>query len=545
MGAIIVVSRVNRFRTLSALVVALLLASAHTWPIASAPHRHSLNYNADAQLNAWIVSWIAYALPHDPALLFAGNIFQPDSRALAYSEPLIVPAVVGAPIRWLGGSAVMTFNLLLIAGLAATAFAGWFVIDRWTGSWLAGMLGGSLLAFNTHLLTRLPHLQAAHAWGLPLALYYSDRLLDQCADAKSERRTVLALAAVIAAVAMTSEYWLFFVAVIIAIAAAVGVRDRRAATRIAAATTVGLLLALPALLPYLQLAAEGVRRPIEQAAQFAATPSAYLASMSRLDAPWTRRFFTNDVNLLFPGAVATALAIAGSFAAWTADRITRRRAIALAIIGAVGFVLSFGPSTPIYPLAYRLVVPLQGLRVPARFGFLPLLAVGFLAAFAIGRMKRGTLPGVVLLLAVNLEAWHGPIKTTPFLGVPRIYQTLEHEPAPLLLVETPFWPADAMFGNAEYVLNATEHRFAIANGYSGFTPDGYRRRAQWFWFFPEEWAVTTMPGEGVTHVMVHLEQFGAEAPGVLAKLAGEPRLELIAAEDQHRLYRFTRKARQP
>jgi len=50
---------------------------------------------------------------------------------------------------------------------------------------------------------------------------------------------------------------------------------------------------------------------------------------------------------------------------------------------------------------------------------------------------------------------------------------------------------------------------------------------------------------GVTHVMVHLEQFVAEAPGVLAKLAHEPRLELIAADAEHRLYRFTRRPQQP
>jgi len=545
MGTIIVVTRVIRFRTLSALSLALLLAIAHTWPIASAPHRHSLNYNADAELNAWIVSWIAYALPHDPARLFAGNIFQPDAHALAYSEPLIVPALAGAPVRWLGGSAVLTFNLLLIGGLAATAFAGWFVIDRWTGSWWAGIVGGSLLAFNTHLLTRLPHLQAAHAWGLPLAVYYSDRLLNSSADPKSQRGAIFALAAVIAAVAMTSEYWLFFVGIIVAVQAAVGLRDQRSARRLGVAIAIGLLIALPVLLPYLRLAAEGVRRPIEQAAQFAATPSGYLVSMSRLDAPWSRRFFTKDVDVLFPGAIAVALAIAGIAAARTADRRTRRRVIALAVIAIVGLVLSFGPSTPIYPLAYRLVVPLQGLRVPARFGFLPLMAVAFFAGLAVGRVKHRAVLGVVALIAVSVEAWHGPIKTTPFQGVPRIYQMLDQEPAPVLLAETPFWPTDAMFGNAEYVLNATEHQFAIANGYSGFTPDAYRRRAQWFWFFPEEWAITTMPKEGVTHVMVHLEQFGAEAPGVLAKLANEPRLELIAADAEHRLYRFTSRPQQP
>src|SRR5262245_13980800 len=136
----------------AAALISLALAVFHTWPIASAPHRHSLNANADAQLTAWIVSWVAYALPHEPSKLFAGNIFQPDDRALAYSEPLVAPALAGAPIRWLGGSAVLTFNLLLIAGLAATALSGWWVVFRWTGSFAAGLTAGALLAFNTQLL---------------------------------------------------------------------------------------------------------------------------------------------------------------------------------------------------------------------------------------------------------------------------------------------------------------------------------------------------------------------------------------------------------
>src|SRR5690242_4439630 len=105
-------------RTAAAALVCLALTAFHTWPIASAPHRHSLNYNADAQLTAWIVSWIAYALPHEPRRLFAGNIFQPDDRVLSYSEPLVVPALLGAPIRWLGGSPVLTFNVLIMLGLA-------------------------------------------------------------------------------------------------------------------------------------------------------------------------------------------------------------------------------------------------------------------------------------------------------------------------------------------------------------------------------------------------------------------------------------------
>jgi hypothetical protein len=101
-----------------------------------------------------------------------------------------------------------------------------------------------------------------------------------------------------------------------------------------------------------------------------------------------------------------------------------------------------------------------------------------------------------------------------------------------------------VFGNAEYVLNATGHRTPIMNGYSGYTPDSYRRRAQWFWFFPEPWAIEAIRHEGATHVMVHLEQFGADAEGVRAVLARQRELELVASDAAgHLLYRFARHAR--
>jgi hypothetical protein len=542
-------------RFVLAFLLCLALAVFHTWPIAAAPHRHSLNYNADAELNAWIVSWIAYALPHEPQRLFAGNIFQPDDRVLAYSEPLVVPALIGAPIRWMGGSAVLDFNLLLLAGLAGTALAGWWAVHRWTGSFAAGLTAGALLAFNTHLLTRLPHLQAAHAWGLVLVFYLVDRLLaipsrPSC-PSRPSLRLIVALAVAIASVAVTSLYWLFFAGLLVLVQGTISARSARSIGRVAAAGVLAGVLALPVLLPYIRLAREGVRRPLEQAAQLSATPSAYLVSSSLVDATWSRRFFTRDIDVLFPGFIAMGLAAVGATASCQSGGPARRRVVALVVVAMVGFLLSLGPSTPVYRVAYHAVLPLQGLRVPARFGYLPLFAVALSAGFGVAALERlararaaAAVIGIVSVAAVTIEAWHGPVHTTPFTGVPPIYSLVDREPKPALLVEAPFWPAEAAFGNAEYVLNATGHRTPIMNGYSGYTPDDYRRRAQWFWFFPERWAIDAMRHEGATHVMVHLEQFGAEAESVRTALASQRDLELISRDGAgHILYRFSVAAR--
>jgi hypothetical protein len=529
-------------RTLAAALLCVALTVLHTWPVASAPNRLSLNYNADAQLTAWIVCWIAYALPNEPQHVFDGNIFQPERRVLAYSEPLVTPAILGAPIRWLGGSPVLTFNLLMMAGLALTALAGWWVVDRWTGSFAAGIVAGALLAFNSHFLTRLPHLQAMHAWGFPLAFYLTDRLLLGDAKSKREWRTAALLALVLASVAATSVYSFLFVCLMVVIQMLVGARSMRPVLVLAAVGALGIVLSLPVLMLYVRLAAEGVRRTIEDAAPYSATPGGYLTTMARVHASWSRRFATSDVNTLFPGVAAMMFVGSGVFLA----SVPRRRFWSLIAIAIGGLVLSLGPATPIYRAAYHVFLPLQGVRVPARFGYLPLFSIAILAGYGVAalthRARSRALSFAIATLAlalVTVEAWHGPVPTVPFTGVPTIYTVLDKEPKPVMLVEAPFWHPDVVYGNAEYVLNASDRHAPIMNGYSGFTPDSYRRRAQWFWFFPEQWAIDAMRKEGATHVMVHLEQFGPEAEMVKAGLIKQHGLELIAEDLRgHRLYRF-------
>src|SRR2546423_9073801 len=158
-----------RSRRTAAFAFFALLAVAHTWPLARHPARLSLNGNADAELNEWILAWVAHQLPRDPLHLFAANIFYPAHDALAFSEPLIVPALMGAPLAWSGASPVLVYNVILIVGFALTAFATCLLIEAWTGDLLAGLLARSMFAFNTPTLTPLAHLPGIPIYRLPLA----------------------------------------------------------------------------------------------------------------------------------------------------------------------------------------------------------------------------------------------------------------------------------------------------------------------------------------------------------------------------------------
>src|SRR5690242_21767872 len=113
----------ERSRRASAAAVCVLLAVIHTWPLALNPARHSRHDNADALLNEWIMAWIAHQAPRDPLHLFDANIFYPEQRTLAYSEPLIVPALMGAPLAWLGVPSLPVYNAIVLIGFALTGCA--------------------------------------------------------------------------------------------------------------------------------------------------------------------------------------------------------------------------------------------------------------------------------------------------------------------------------------------------------------------------------------------------------------------------------------
>ena len=354
-----------RFDSRAVLVVCLLLAVIHTWPLVTAPGTLARNDNADAELNEWILAWVAHQLPRNPARLFDGNFFYPERDTLAYSEPLIVPALMGAPLAWLGASPVLVFNIVLMLGFALTAYAGYALTYAWTGDRAAGLVTGSLFAFNTHMLTRMAHIQGIHAWGLPLALLAADRIV-----VHGRWRDAIWLAVWMAAMAGTSGYLVVFAAIMIAVVVVTRVPDWRhravaVVLRFILATVLAAVAILPVYLPYRRLGKTmGMNRPLETVAEFSASVTGYLATAGRLHSwLWSSRFIGNPVDLFFPGVLVLVLAglaiywafarraSSGAAATETAvpaidSGLTRRRIIMLLGIGAIGFVLSLGLQTP-------------------------------------------------------------------------------------------------------------------------------------------------------------------------------------------------------
>lgn len=523
------------------LIVCLALAVVHTWPLALAPGRLSRHDNADTMLNEWIVAWVVHQAPRDPAALFDANIFYPERRTLAFSEHLAVQSALAAPMFWMGASPVLAYNLLLILGLALSAWAMWVTVERWTGSAAAGVAAGSLLAFNAHTLTRLPHVQALHLEFLPLAWLALDALLR-----RPRVRTALALGLLTALQALTSNYLLVFTALALVISVVVRPREwawplsRRAVGMLLLAGVVASVLVAPFLIPYyLARQEQGLTRSIEEVALYSSTWRDYVATAGRLHyALWSHRFL-EGATALFPGGAA--LLLAGL--ALSTPRVRRDpRARMCAITGAVGLVLSFGPAIPGYAWLYESIPLLQGVRGAARFGFLLLVAVAVLAGFGMSVLRgrwggRPWWPAAAgaLILVVHVEALRAPLVYRPFDGIPRVYDVLAAEPN-AVVAEFPFFRPDAVFRNASYVLNSTAHWRKLVNGYSGFTPASYVRHAERLGDFPGGNARAQLADLGATHVVVHFAEYGERAEWVRSAVAASGWLRAVAAQRDVAVY---------
>jgi hypothetical protein len=530
------VTRVSR----SAVVLGafVLLAVAHTWPLALRPAVYSRVDNGDYSLNVWAMDWVAHTLPTDPAHLFDANIFYPARLTLAYSEPLILQGALAIPGAWTGLSPIATFNLVLIAGFALSGWAFALLVHRHTGSWMAGLVAGSAVAFSAHNLVRLVHIQALHLELVPLVFLALDRLL-----VTGRRRFAALFGAAVALQATASIYLLVFTAWAAAWAAIARIAEWRRRLREAAkwallSVAACVLVLLPVIWPYVVLArTEGMVRGIGETRRCAASWTDYLYTGSRVHFDAWSHHFGDSSDASFPGLVVTGLAVCGL---WGLTRRSPQVRMWLAVV--VGSVaLSTLPRLPGFEWLHEHMPALGALRCYSRAGQMALIGMGALAGFGAARLlgklqsaRAATFVGIVLVAAVNLEAVRAPFQYREFSGIPAVYDRLRDEPN-AVVVELPFYERRSFFANAAYMIYATRYRHPLVNGYSGFVPRDYDATAKAMRAFPADVALERMHQLGVTHVVIHrasgLEQRRAE-------IDANPALRFVAEQDGIAIFRL-------
>ncbi len=530
---------------LVALAAFVSLAALHTWPLASNPAHLSRNDNGDTVLNTWAIAWVAHQLPRDPVHLFDANIFYPERLTLAYSEAMIVQGVLAMPIRAMGGSPVLAYNLVLLAGFALTGWAFCLLVHRWTGSWAAGYVSGSLAAFNAHVLVRLGHLQTQHVEFIALMLFTLDRLV-----ASRRIRDAIWLGVSFALQGLTSVYVLVFSTWALLFAVLARAREwlRRDPIKTLGlfllAAIVATVLMAPYLLTYAALhRVTGFERTVDDARLFAGSWANYLSTGSRVHfALWSHEFFDQSVSKTFPGVVAMILA--GEAIANPETRRDPRVHMCLTVaVGCV--VVTLLPYLPFYPVLHRAIPLLRAVRVPAHIGQIVLLMVAVVAGFGVAVLHRRwqgrrwwPAAAFALCALVNLEALRAPLWYAPFSEIPPIYDTLANETG-AVVIELPFYEQRHSFGGAPYMLNSTRHWRPILNGFSGYSPRSYDETYAIVQSFPDDRSLIALHTRGVTHVVVHEEDFsGGFGRDRFKAIAAVASLQPVAESGDIHIYRL-------
>jgi hypothetical protein len=521
---------------LAVLALFVALAILHTWPLATAPGTLSRNDNGDFILHEWIMAWVSHQVVTNPLHLFDANIFYPERYTLAYSDHLFVQSMLGAPLLWAGASPVLVHNLVLIAGFSLTGWATALVMKRWTGSWLAAIVSGTLVAFNAFTLTRLPQIQDLHLEFFLPALYALDRVLNS-----ARLRDAVALACWFVLQALTGLYLMVFTFLSLLVATLVrptdwiGVRFRALVPPLLVAAALTLAALIPFVLPYYHASETvGLGRSLEETARYSAEWTDYLAAPGRMYFDWWgKRFFQGDA--LFPGITALLLAIVGIAAVGWKDR----RARMTIAFGLAAFALSFGPAFPPYRWLYRVFPLLTGIRGAVRFGEIVLIAIGILSGFGVAALQRrlpvrwATTIGVAVFLTANAEALRAPLFYSEYHGIPAVYDALDHVGRKAVLAWFPFYGSAQFHQNAPFMLVSTRTFNPMLNGYSGFKPASYYKNVEELAGFPDDRSIAHLQRLGVSVVLVDGRNM---RPANLARIPEFPQLSKIADDGNLRIY---------
>jgi len=550
----------------------LALAVAMTWPAIKHPRYTLPGDLGDPTLVAWILAWPGHALLADPANLWHGNAFFPDSRwSLAFTDSLLGYA----PLGMIGdgpAAAVLRYNIVFVLAYAL-AFIGAYALVRQLGApRLAALVPAVAFAYAPWRWAHAGHLHVLSTGGMVLALAMLARghgwSLRRGFRARQVRPGWIVAGWLVAAwqitlgfgVGLVFGYVLAVVAVVVAagwLVRRLRRRPRAPVRRIVVANLVGgtVFAATTALMaaPYLIVVSlyPHARRKLEEVELFSPPPRGFFVAPenswlwgalheSARTAPVAegKPFWPPEMALL-PGFALLALAAAGLvFSLWSI-RTRVWLAAAVGVTGALALGTEFLDGA-VYEVLYEWLPGWDALRTPGRMIIWTTLLLGVLAAGTVGALlnrardlaqARGApRPGgwlkLALLVPAVLVLVEG-ISTTPHVVVPPAPPALATVEAPVLVL-----PTDNETDTLVMLWN-TDRFVPQVNGGSGFPPPSLLEIRRAVETFPDPASISYLRSLGVSTVVVLPDRVADTpwegVPGATAVPAGVSREEVAGS----------------
>jgi hypothetical protein len=337
-----------------------------TWPLAAHVARVFPAHH-DPYLFSWVMAESAHRLITTPLTLFHGNALYPHGLSLAFSEPLLVPAILGLP-GWISGQPVLTYNLLLLTLWPLNGVAMAWAAHQITGSRPAAWVAGAVFCLSGYFSHYHVEFQMLLAAPIPLVLLAWVRWLEN-----GRGRWLALTSGGLILLGLTTWYYTIILGVGLTVVT-VGVvclrwrgwpSGRRLTALVPAALVTGLVL-LPVGHPYFVLRRElGLERNLIESGEKGADLLTFVVPSSRT-LLWTGAGWAAGAEVApFVGYAALALALASLL--WLRGEPDRGRwigrasrvalgALILALAGVVWAMLAPASRHTVGPLTVRLRV---------------------------------------------------------------------------------------------------------------------------------------------------------------------------------------------
>lgn len=468
------------------------------------------------------------------------------SNSLFFTDHHLVQAIGALPLYLLTRDIITTSNLVAVATIVVSFVSMYCVMWAMTRQAAASILAGILFVLNPFIFARYPDqlILFSLQW-IPLIFW------------SLERRRFGWTFVLLGMQLLTSLYYSVFLTVILPLYMVLRrirpVWDRATIAGAAFFLTVTTVSAVA----YARVfAKEPIRRSIDVVKTYAARPADWFTAsegnMVYGGLP-KREDSIYSEHSLFPGMVAIALLAASFFAL----RRAPERGIWSAgiIIIFVSVILSFGPTIPgLYQVLYAINPLFPFIRTSARIAVFAYFFLAWIAGLTVARLApkhHAGIIGVILVGLVLVEYWNKPLDFLTIDPSTRsLYQSLNERQDIRVLLEYPIgnlisydYPqARAEDLDARYLLYATIlHTKTLLNGYSGFLPAEYYRRANLLSVhFPTDEKLRLLRAWGVDAILLHRDEFRdpslyeAVREGMLAR-----RVPLIAERPTLALFDLT------
>jgi hypothetical protein len=485
----------------------------------------------DPLFSMWRMGWVFQQLGGDPRPLFDANIFHPEPLTLTYSDSMLLPAAIGAPLLAIGISPVVAYNLLFLSGFLLSGITTYVLIEGLVGSPRPAFVGALIYAFYPYRFEHYSHLELQMTYWMPLGLLALHRLWQTW-----RMRYAIALALCGVAELYSSMYYgvffpLYAAAILGTLIFVSRPEWRRMAPPLVAGGLIAVVLSIPLARPYYAAAAVKGERDIPTVTYYSAGASDYFRAHPR-SALYGGRLLADEYpeRALFPGVAALAL----SAVALAPPLGVTRLAYLAGLVAA--FDLSRGLKGRTYGYLYDWFAPIRGMRVPARVSAILAISLAVLAGFGARRLMarqrsgRGSaiaFAALVALVAIDLHPALELVRVWP--GPPPIYSGLAGDRA-VVLAEIPFTTkVPGITDNIPYLYFSLWHWRPMINGYSGFTTPAYQQLLADMADFPGPRATAAMRAHGVTHVSVNCFFIVQGCPQMLDALDGRPDFHAIAS----------------